>query len=65
MPCAVAEVYGDGFPFDRAADMLFVFILAYNKKHTMPLKDGAMDCLRAIPRGDCRSYWQPALRALW
>ncbi len=43
-----AETYGDEFPFDRASDMLFEFILDYNQKHTMPLKDGAMDCLRAI-----------------
>ena len=43
-----AEAYGDGFPFDRAADMLFDFILDYNQKHTMPLKAGVMECLQGL-----------------
>jgi len=42
------EVYGDGFPFDTVAGRLFDFILDYSQKHTMPLKDGVMDCLSAL-----------------
>ena len=44
------ETFGAGFPFDKAAEMLFSFILDYNRKQTMPLKEGAMACLTALHR---------------
>jgi HAD superfamily hydrolase (TIGR01509 family) len=43
-----AEAYGSDYPFDRASDMLFQFILDYNQKHTIPLKAGVMECLSAL-----------------
>ncbi len=42
------ETFGADFPFDKAAEMLFSFILDYNKKQTIPLKEGAMACLTAL-----------------
>jgi HAD superfamily hydrolase (TIGR01509 family) len=42
------EAYGSDYPFDKASDMLFQFILDYNQKHTMPMKAGVMECLSAL-----------------
>ena len=42
------ETYGEDYPFEQTSSMLFDYILNYSKQHTMPLKDGVMDCLRAL-----------------
>jgi len=42
------ETYGADYPFEKASEMLFAYILAYNRKHTMPLKQGVPDCLHAL-----------------
>lgn len=41
-------VYGEDFPYDRASEMLFRFIVDYNQNHAMPLKDGVLESLAAL-----------------
>ncbi len=42
------DAFGADFPFEKAGEMLFSFVLDFNRRQTMPLKEGALQCLAAL-----------------